>query len=689
MIRVAFDIGGTFTDFVLVDDADGATHVLKVQTSSRNPGEAVIRGLEQLLAATGVAGSLVDVILHATTVATNAVLERKGAPTGLITTQGFRDVLIMGRQKRYETYDMYIDKPQPLVQRRHIVEVIERVAPDGTVVTALDGPSVDRAIDAMLEARRTTVAVSLLHSYARPEHERRVREQIAARAPELLVSISSEISPKFREYERTNTTVANAYIKPIVDHYLRHLDEALRVRGIRTELFVMQSNGGLISPELARDFPVRIIESGPAAGILMCAIVGKEEGRDQIITFDMGGTTAKLGAIDEGTPAVMPTFEVDLVRYKKGSGLPISVPAVEMIEIGAGGGSIARDDRGMIVVGPESAGADPGPICYGNGGQEPTITDANVVLGYISPEWFNGGSMRLDKDAAHRGIKRVIADPLGISTEQAAWGIHIVATANMENALRIVSVERGRDPRRYTMMAFGGAGPLHAARLARAVGIPTVIVPYAAGVGSAVGLLEAEPRIDVTLTKVMQLDAKQSGRDIAGVYKELEARATRDAKRISQAGKPQWSRYAQMRYAGQGFEIHVNLPPGPIDDDYGQKAIDAFKQAYLRKHKFLDAQGLVEAVDWTLVATIPSRAAGPMLGRNRAVTQPRRGTRKAYFPEAGGYTDTAIADRNALAGGVGICGPAIVEDPDCTAVVLPGDVARVNHKGHIIIDIKE
>jgi N-methylhydantoinase A/oxoprolinase/acetone carboxylase beta subunit len=689
MIRVAFDIGGTFTDFLLIDDSNGATYALKVPTSSHNPGAAVIQGLEKLLAAVGVAGGLVDVVLHATTIATNAVLERKGAPTGLITTQGFRDVLIIGRQKRHETYDMYIDKPQPLVQRRHIVEVIERVAPDGTVVTALDEASVDRAIDAMLEAQRTTVAVSLLHSYARPEHERRIRRQIAARAPELLVSISSEISPKFREYERTSTTVTNAYIKPIVDSYMRHLAEALKVRGIRKELFVMQSNGGLISPELARDFPVRIIESGPAAGILMCAIVGKEEGREQIITFDMGGTTAKLGAIDQGTPAIMPTFEVDLVRYKKGSGLPINVPAVEMIEIGAGGGSIARDDKGMIVVGPDSAGADPGPICYGSGGRQPTITDANVVLGYISPEWFNGGRMRLDKCAAARGIKRAIADPLGIPMDEAAWGIHLVATANMENALRIVSVERGREPRRYTMMAFGGAGPLHAARLARSLGIPTVIVPYAAGVGSAVGLLQAEPRIDVTVTRVMQLDAKQSGREIASVYNALEVQATRDVERVSRAGKPQWSRYAQMRYAGQGFEIHVNLPPGPIDDGYGQKAIDAFKQAYLRKHRFLDAEGLVEAVDWTLVATIPLRAAGPTLGRNPAATEPRRGTRNAYFPEAGGYIDTKVVDRSALACGAGIIGPAIIEDPDCTSLVLPGDVARLSDRGHIIIDIKE
>jgi N-methylhydantoinase A len=688
MIRVAFDIGGTFTDFVLSDDATGETLALKVPTSSANPGEAVIEGLDKLLAEAGIRASAVDVVLHATTVATNAVLERKGAKTGLITTQGFRDVLIIGRQKRYETYDLYIDKPEPLVQRRHIVEVVERVAPDGAVVTSLDTDSVNRAIDAMLKAGRETVAVSLLHAYANPEHERRIRDQLEARAAELLVSISSDISAKFREYERTNTTVTNAYVKPIVDRYLRHLDEALTERGIRNDLFVMQSNGGLISPDLARDFPVRIIESGPAAGILMCAIVGKEEARDQIISFDMGGTTAKLGAIDDGAPAIMPTFEIDIVRYKKGSGLPINVPAVEMIEIGAGGGSIARDSKGMIVVGPDSAGADPGPICYGRGGREPTITDANVVLGYISPDWFNGGAMRLDKAAAARGIKCAIAEPLGLSTEDAAWGIHLVATSNMENALRIVSVERGRDPRRYSMVAFGGAGPLHATRLARSVGIPTVIVPYGAGVGSAMGLLQAEPRIDVTLTRVMRLDTKRSGREIAAIYQELEAQASRDVKRISKAGKPQWARYAQMRYAGQGFEIHVDLPSGPIDDGYGQKATDAFEQAYLRRHKFLDPEGCVEAVDWTLVATLPSLGSSAVLAHRRMPPKPRREIRPVWFPETRGYVDTPIMDRTALVGGAAIVGPAIIEDPDCTAVVLPGDAARLSDKGHIIIEIK-
>jgi N-methylhydantoinase A len=687
MIRVAFDIGGTFTDFVLHDGATGATQALKVPTT-RDPGEAVLNGLEQLLGKTGIAPGSIGLVLHATTVATNAVLERKGAAIGLITTDGFRDVLIIGRQKRYETYDLYIDKPKPLVERRHIAEVVERVAPDGSVVTSLDAKSLDRAIDAMIESGREAVAVSLLHAYANPEHEKRIRERFAQRAPHIPVSLSSEISPKFREYERTSTTATNAYVKPVVERYLGNLEQALRQRGFRNELFVMQSSGGLISPDLARDFPVRIIESGPAAGILMCAIVGKTEGREHVITFDMGGTTAKLGAIDGGKPAIMPTFEIDMVRYKKGSGLPINVPAVEMIEIGAGGGSIARTSRGMIVVGPDSAGADPGPICYNRGGEEPTITDANVMLGYIAPDWFNGGTMRLDADAAAAGIKRKIADPLGISPAEAAWGIHLVATSNMENALRIVSVERGRDPRRYAMVAFGGAGPLHAARLARAVGIPTVIVPSGAGVGSAIGLLEADPRIDVTTTKVLRLDPNRSGADIAAVYKGLEAQALADAKRMAANGELQWSRYAQMRYAGQGFEIHVDLPDGPIDDTYGRRAIDAFNEAYMRKHKFLDAEGTIEAVDWTLVAAMPARSGATRLGRIEAAGPSKRsGTRKAWFPEAGGYVDTRILDRQALAGGANVTGPAILEDLDSTTVMLPGDVARLSAEGHLIIDI--
>jgi N-methylhydantoinase A len=695
MMRLAFDIGGTFTDFILSDGATGTTHVLKVPTTPSDPSQAVIAGLEQLLKMAGIAVNAIDMVLHATTVATNAVLERKGASTGLITTEGFRDVLIIGRQKRYETYDLYIDKPKPLVRRRHIAEIAERVGPDGTVVRPLEPASLDRAIDAMVASGRQTIAVALLHAYARPEHERTVRERIAARAPGIWVSISSDVSAKIREYERTSSTVTNAYVKPLVDRYLGQLEQALTERGFGKQLFVMQSSGGLISPQLAREFPVRIIESGPAAGILMCAIVGKAEGCEDVITFDMGGTTAKLGAIDAGAPAVMSSFEIDLVRFKKGSGLPINVPAVEMVEIGAGGGSIARIDKGMIVVGPESAGAEPGPICYGKGGTEPTVTDANVVLGYISPDWFNAGAMRLDADAADDGIRRRIGEPLGISAQQAAWGIHLVATSNMENALRLVSVERGRDPRRYALIAFGGAGPLHAARMARSIGILTVIVPYGAGVGSAVGLLEAEPRFDVSATRVTRLASDSSSAIDAvyrALYRTLDMQLRTAMERGSQGGQgdqarhQRWSRYAQMRYAGQGFEIHVDLPEGPIDESYASRAIEAFKQAYMRKHRFLDAEGTIEAVDWTLVATVSSEAAelGPAkIGAGGT----RAGTRKAWFPEAGGYVEARVLNRQALAALGQITGPAIIEDPDSTAIILPGDAARISRAGHLIIDI--
>jgi N-methylhydantoinase A len=688
MIRIAFDIGGTFTDFVLHDEQSGLALTRKVPTTPQDPSIAVLAGLREILREAGREGADVTAMLHATTVATNAVLERKGARTGLIATEGFRDVLIIGRQKRYETYDLYIDKPKPLVQRRHIAEVRERVAADGSIVTPLDMPSVDRVIDAMLASDRETVAVALLHAYANSAHECRIRDRFQERAPHISVSISSEVSPKFREYERTSTTVTNAYVTPMVDRYLKHLERALAELGCAERLRIMQSNGGLVSPEIARDFPVRIIESGPAAGILMCAQVGRATGRDHVVTFDMGGTTAKLGAVDGGTPAIMPTFEVDLVRSRRGSGLPLNVPAIEMLEIGAGGGSIARVEKGMIVVGPESAGAEPGPICYGKGGDKPTITDANVLLGYIAPDRFNAGTMQLDLNAARAGIEREIARPLGVSTLEAAWGVHLISTTNMENALRLVSVERGRDPRNYAMVAFGGAGPLHAARLARRVGVPQVIVPDGAGVGSAIGLLQATPRIDVTATRVLRLDTPGAIAEIASLYEALERQARAELARLDEAGAPQWSRYAQMRYAGQGFEIHVDLPPGPIDGGYLDKVADAFRAAYLRKNKFTDDEGVVEGVDWTLVATQPrdaEAAVGIAAGPAGVVAAPA--TRQAWFPEAGGLIETRVLDRADLESGNPIDGPAIIDDPHCTIVIPPGDSVRMSAEGHIVIDI--
>ncbi len=627
-------------------------------------------------------------LLHATTVATNAVLERKGAATGLVTTAGFRDVLIIGRQKRYETYDLYISKPKPLVQRRHIAEVVERMDPLGAIVTELDMESVDRAIDAMVASGRESVAISLLHAYASPVYERVIRDRFAERAPELLVSISSEVSPKFREYERTNTTVTNAYIRPAVSRYLNRLEAAFQDLGFAHDFLIMQSNGGLVTPTLASDYPIRIIESGPAAGILMCAEVGRAEGHGEIITFDMGGTTAKLGAIDKATPAIMPTLEVDLVRHKRGSGLPINVPAIEMLEIGAGGGSIARIDRGMIAVGPDSAGSEPGPVCYGRGGSDPTITDANVVLGYVSPDNFNSGAMRLDANAAAQAIAKHIAAPLDLDVLDAAWGIHLIATANMENALRLVSIERGRDPRRYAMVAFGGAGPIHAARLARRAGIPNVIVPEAAGVGSAVGLLQAEPRLDVSTTRVVRLDEPAVAARINEVFNTLEQRVRAELEHVSPDTEATWSRYAQMRYRGQGFEIRVDLPAGPIDEAYPARVAEAFNAAYMQRFKFLDEEGVVEAVDWSLAARLPRLRAQSLrvIPAGNAVDQ-RGGTRQCWFPEAGGFVETQILCREVLAGGLAQAGPAIIEDADCTIVVPPGDRVRLSENGHVVIEI--
>jgi N-methylhydantoinase A len=688
MISLAFDIGGTFTDFVLHDGTADRTWFLKVPSTPRAPAEAVLAGIDGILGRAGMNLAAVDTVLHATTAATNAIIERKGAEVGLLTTEGFRDILIIGRQKRYETYDLYIDKPAPLLKRRHIHEVHERIGHDGQVLKPLDAASLDTAIEALAASGRETVAVSLLHAYANPAHERAVRQRILEKLPHVSVSISSDVSPKFREYERTNTTVANAYIKPLVSRYVGQLQDALASRGYRHDLFIMQSSGGLVAPDLAREYPIRIVESGPAAGVLMCAGVGREEGFNEVITFDMGGTTAKLGAVDNGKPAIVPSFEVDPIRYKKGSGLPINAPALELIEIGAGGGSIVRVRDGMIAVGPESAGSEPGPACYGRGGARATVTDANLVLGYIDPGYFNGGAIGLDRAAAEAAIAGDLGQPLGLGLGEAAWGAHLIATKNMEHAMRLVSVERGRDPRRCVLVAFGGAGPLHAARLARSIGIPTVVVPLGAGVGSAVGLLQADPRIDVTVTRVLRLDAA-SDAAIADIYRGLKVQAEQELRHLKAAGEVQWARYAYMRYAGQGFEIQVDLPDGEIGADYAERCIAAFHASYARKHRFSEPGAAVEGVDWVLVATVPTGSHGGLRleGAVGGTATGRAATRKAWFPEAGGYTETRVVDRRALAALGSLQGPAIVEDPDCTVVVLPGDTVRISPAGNLRIDV--
>jgi N-methylhydantoinase A len=689
MMRVAFDIGGTFTDFVLEDVRAGSLRFHKVPTTPGDPAVAVLQGLDTLLKTAKVAAAEVGGILHATTVATNAILERKGAKTALITTAGFRDVLIIGRQKRYDTYDMYLAKPVPLVRRRDIYEVNERTLPDGRVEAPLDPADLERVLDRLDGQNYASVAVCLLHAYARGEHEKRIGQRLAQRQPNRAISLSSEVSPKFREYERASTVVANAYVKPIVNGYVRRLTEALVQQGIGCDLFIMQSNGGLMPPELASEMPIRIVESGPAAGVLLCGVIGREEGFERILTFDMGGTTAKLGAIDAGEPAITPTFEVDQVRYRKGSGLPINVPALELLEIGAGGGSIARTDMGLIKVGPDSAGADPGPACYGRGGTEATVTDANLVLGYINPDNFNGGAMRLDVQAAAEAIDRGLGAPLKLSTGEAAWGIYTMANANMERAMRIVSVERGRDPRRYGLVAFGGAGALHAGRLARALGIPQVIVPWGAGVGSAIGLLEANTKLDQSLTRLVALRAGAEA-EITEIYRALEARMSLDLKRLGASIAPQITRFAYLRYLGQGHEIRVDLPELPAGPDTIAEVIQRFEAAYSAKYGYRQAGAAVEAVDWYLVGTIANAAAGASRAqswRGQASSSAQRGRRKAYFPELGGYVDCVIFERAALGEGAAIEGPAIIEEAEATTVLLPRDRAVVSQRGHLVIAV--
>jgi N-methylhydantoinase A len=690
MIRIAFDIGGTFTDFVLHDAGREVLRVGKIPTTPQRLETAVLEGFDAILAAHEVAPAAVTTLLHATTIATNAILERKGNRTALLTTEGFRDVLIIGRQKRYDTNNMHLDKPAPLIARRHIFEASERVAADGNVVTPLEPASLDRAIAALKAGDYEAVAIAFLHAYANPVHETAARRAIEAALPGVAVSVSHEVSPKFREYERTNTTVANAYVRRIVDRYLAKLTDALGGRGFRSSLYIMQSNGGLVTPELAQAFPVRIVESGPAAGVLMCAAVGREEGLEHVLTFDMGGTTAKLGAVDEGEPAITQTFEVDGIDNRRYSGLPLNVPAVELVEIGAGGGSVAVAERGLIKVGPQSSGADPGPICYRRGGTRPTITDANLVLGYLDPDWFLGGAMKLDPDAARAGIEAQVARPLDLGVDEAAWGIHSVANSNMERAMRIVSIERGRDPRRYAMVAFGGAGPLHAARLARTLGVPKVIVPVGAGVGSAIGLLTADAMIDVSITRIVPVEAEQIP-TIRSIFADLEARAAPDLANLATGGAVRWRRGAYMRYQGQGYEIRVELPLGEIGADFAAVAVTAFETAYKTVYGYADSGARVEAIDWFLVATIAGLgergATARQLIEQGGATGSGRTSRRAYFPEAGGFVDAAVVDRYALKPGERVHGPALIEERESTTVLLPGDMAHVTENGHLLIDI--
>ena len=683
--RVGFDVGGTFTDFVLQTPA-GELLTAKRLTTYPDPSDACLAGLDELLAQAGVAWRDVTQAVHGTTLGSNIVIERKARGVGLLTTRGFRDVLIIGREKRYQVYDLQIEKPAPLVPRRLIGEVTERVLADGSVRTPLDEADARRAIRELRARGVTTLAVCLLHAYLNPAHERRLAELVAEEAPDVAVTLSHEVSPTFREYERTSTTVVNGYVMTAVATYLAALRRALRARGYGGRLFVMQSSGGIATGEAMERFPVRMIESGPAAGALMAAAYGELTGYRDLIAFDMGGTTAKLALIEDGRPSTTTAFELHRVNNAPGSGLPMNIQAIDLVEIGAGGGSIARARLGVLAVGPESASSTPGPVCYGRGGAEPTVTDANLVLGYLNPDDFAGGALRLRPGDAARAIEEKVARPLGLGLDAAAWGIHQIVNTNMELATRVVSIERGRDPRGLTLVAFGGSGPVHGCRLAQALGIPTVILPAAAGVTAAIGLLAAEVRFDVARTFVRRLDALDPAR-IAAMYAEMDAQASAIVRESAAGGAITLTRSLDARYVGQGYELTVPVPSGPLDATALEKVRRAFDEVYAARYGYSSPSEPVEVVTWKLSASAGAPRVTLAKAATTAVNGGLKGRRRAYFPETGGWIDCPVYDRYGLAAGAQLTGPAIVEERESTSVLPPGTSASVDEYANLIVEV--
>ena len=686
--RVGFDVGGTFTDFV-VQAPDGRLHTGKRLTSYPDPSAACLAGLDEVLARAGCPWSALGHAVHGTTLGSNLVLERKGQGAALVTTQGFRDVLIIAREKRYQVYDLQIDKPAPLVARRLIAEVPERMRADGSVQRPLDEAETRRVIRDLVARGVTALAVCLLHAYANPAHELRVGEIAAEEAPGLAISLSHEVSPTFREYERTSTTVVNAYVMLAMRRYLRGLREAMACRGHAGRLFAMQSAGGIAPVEAMERYPVRMIESGPAAGTIMAARYGALAGHRDLVAFDMGGTTAKLALIEAGAPLTTSTFELHRVGLAAGSGLPMNIQAMDLVEIGAGGGSIASARLGAIAVGPESASSMPGPACYGLGGTRPAVTDANLVLGYLSPSAFAGGAIALDVEAARRAIEAHVAAPLGLSLAEAAWGIHLVVNSDMELATRVVSIERGRDPRGLTLVAFGGSGPAHGCRLAQALGIPRVILPAAAGVTAALGLLAAELRFDVARTHVRRLDDVDPA-VLDRMYAEMEAQAAGVVRGAAGADEVTVRRSADCRYVGQGYELSVPVPPGPLGGGAMEHVRRAFDEAYAQRYGYASPGEAVEAVTWKLAAVgAGPELALPRIPRRGALETARTARRPVYFPEQGGYADTPVYGRDRLSPGVELVGPAVIEERESTTVLPPGCAARVDEYGSLLVELPE
>lgn len=691
--RIGIDIGGTFTDLLLVDDASGELHVVKTLTTPQDPAAAVMSAVRQALLDAGTPAARIANVIHGTTLITNAIIERKGDPTALVTTKGFRDALEIRREHRYDMYDLSLEPPRDLVPRYLRFEVDERILADGSVLRELDAAGTERLIAAIASRGIGAIAVCLLHGYRNPVHERKIREIANRVAPGVEISLSSDVVPEIKEYERTSTTVCNAHVKRLVDRYLGEVERSLRAIGVSGELTVMLSSGGVATVQTCCEFPVRLLESGPAAGALAAAHIGRLAGHDELLSFDMGGTTAKICLIEGGQPLRSSQFEVDRVyRFKKGSGLPIKIPVIEMIEIGAGGGSVASIDAlGLLRIGPESTGADPGPACYGRGGTAPTVTDADLVLGYLDPEFFLGGRMRLDAVAARAAIQSHVADPLGLSLAQAAWGIHHVVDENMANAARIHAIDRGKDLRAFPMLAFGGAGPVHAFDVASILHSPALILPPGAGVASTMGFLTAPLAFDFVRTSIALLDEVdwvQADRVLAEMAREgldLLVRSGVPAEEVFVAHS------ADLRYAGQGHEVTVPFSGAPPGSSSRDQLVEAFNRTYRRIYGRL-ADGIpLEVVNWRTVASgpTPSLDVRRIAGRPGNASAALKGLRPAYFWTCAGYCPTPVYDRYQLHPGTTITGPAIVEERESTAVLGPSAVGIIDEFSNLIVRLSQ
>jgi N-methylhydantoinase A len=681
--RLGVDIGGTFTDVAL--EAAGRRYSAKILTTPEAPERAVLEAIGTVLREAALAPWDLSIIIHGTTLATNAIIERKGAKTALLTTEGFRDTIEIRHENRFEQYDVNIDLPPPLVPRRLRFPVRERVDARGRVLVPLDEAGVASLAGLLAAEGIEAAAIGFLHSFTNPAHERRAGEILAERLPGLAITLSSDVSPEMREYERFSTACANAYVQPLIGRYIANLEALLQREGFMCPLFLMLSGGGLTSAETAIRFPVRLVESGPAGGAIFAAEIARQCGLDKVLSYDMGGTTAKICLIDELKPQTNRAFEVARIyRFKKGSGLPLRIPVIEMVEIGAGGGSIARVDRlKRITVGPDSAGADPGPACYGRRGTAPTVTDADLLLGRIDPTGFSGGRMALDFGAAELAIRQEVAEPLDLAPELATLGISEIVDENMANAARVHAIESGKDARGRTLVAFGGAAPLHAARMAEKLGLDRVVVPSYAGVGSAVGFLHAPIAYEIlrsSLQRLDQFDATAANALFAEMRSEAEPIVRRGAGEAPLAETCS----AFMRYRGQGHEIAVPLPTRRYRDDDAGMLRAAFEREYRRLYSRIIPGVEVEVLSWVLLLSAPRPAPADTAALTpRPYTPKPARSRPVFDAETAEFIEVAIHERRNLRPGAIIPGPAIIVEDETSTVLTRLFEARIDAFGYI------